>query len=62
MGKVMNSLIRKYPVWAFLLINYLISWTFLYPSYQIILQNDGITPLALIGFIGAYGPSIAVMY
>ncbi len=57
----MKSLIRRHPIWSFLLINYLISWSFLYPSYQIIKQNNEITPLALIGLIGAYGPSIAAI-
>lgn len=57
----MKKLILKYPVFSFLFINYLISWSFLYPSYQLILKNDGITPLALIGFIGAYGPTIAAI-
>ena len=57
----MKSLVRRYPIWSFLLINYIISWSFLYPSYQLIKQNDEITPLALIGLIGAYGPSIAAI-
>jgi CAAX protease family protein len=57
----MKTFIKEYPVWSFLIINYIISWSFLYPSYQIILKNDGITPLALIGLIGAYGPTIAAI-
>lgn len=57
----MKGLIRQYPIWSFLILNYLISWSFLYPSYQLILKHDGITPLALIGFIGAYGPTIAAI-
>lgn len=57
----MVRLIKRYPIWSFILINYAISWSFLYPSYQIIKANDGIVPLALIGFIGAYGPSIAAV-
>ena len=57
----MKKIVLKYPVWSFLLINYLISWSFLYPSYQIILSNEKITPLALIGLIGAYGPTIAAI-
>ncbi|MDX1407218.1 MAG: type II CAAX endopeptidase family protein [Saprospiraceae bacterium] len=57
----MKQLIRRYPIWSFLVINYLISWTFLYPSYQLILQSDGIPPLAFIGLIGAYGPTIAAL-
>ena len=58
---VMRQFIKKYPVWSFLIINYVISWTFLYPSYQIILREEKITPLALIGILGAYGPSIAAI-
>lgn len=57
----MKKPIQKYPIWSFLIINYLISWSFLYPSYQIILKNGEITPLALIGLIGAYGPTIAAI-
>lgn len=57
----MTTLIRKYPIGAFLLINYVISWSFLYPSYQLIKQSDDIPPLAFIGLIGAYGPSIAAI-
>ena len=57
----MKALIIKYPVAGFLILNYIISWSFLYPSYRLILANDGITPLALIGLIGAYGPTIAAV-
>ncbi len=57
----MKELVKKHPITSFLVLNYLISWSFLYPSYQLILKNDGITPLALIGFIGAYGPTIAAI-
>ena len=57
----MKSLIRKHPIWSFLAINYVISWTFLYPCYQLIKENEEIPPLALIGMIGAYGPSIAAI-
>lgn len=57
----MKTLVNKYPILSFLVLNYLISWSFLYPSYQLILANDGITPLALIGLIGAYGPTIAAL-
>lgn len=57
----MKAFIKKHPVWSFLILNYIISWTFLYPSYQIILEEQKITPLALIGLIGAYGPSIAAI-
>ncbi|MDW3652141.1 MAG: type II CAAX endopeptidase family protein [Bacteroidia bacterium] len=58
----MKALIKKHPIASFLLINYLISWPTLYISYQIILAEESITPMALIGFIGAYGPSIAAIW
>jgi membrane protease YdiL (CAAX protease family) len=57
----MEKIIKKHPIWSFLIINYIISWSFLYPSYQIILDQEKITPLALIGLIGAYGPTIAAI-
>lgn len=57
----MKKLIRENPIWSFLIINYLISWSFLYPSYRIIQAEGGITPLALIGLVGAYGPTIAAI-
>ena len=57
----MRSIIKKYPIASFLVINYLISWSFLYPSYQMILEHEGITPLSLIGLIGAYGPTLAAI-
>ncbi len=57
----MTNLIKQNPIWSFLIINYIISWSFLYPSYRLILDNEGIPPLALIGLIGAYGPSIAAI-
>ena len=55
------AFIRRNPVLSFLVINYAISWTFLYPSYRLIQINNGITPLALVGLIGAYGPTIAAI-
>ncbi|NNF33970.1 MAG: CPBP family intramembrane metalloprotease, partial [Saprospiraceae bacterium] len=57
----MKTIITKYPIWSFLIINYLISWSFLYPCYQLILNNDEIPPLAFIGLIGGYGPTIAAI-
>lgn len=57
----MLSFIKRHPVWSFLILNYLISWSFLYPCYRLIENNDSIPPLAFIGMIGAYGPSIAAI-
>jgi membrane protease YdiL (CAAX protease family) len=58
----MSSLISRYPLTSFVAINYAISWTFLYPAYQLLLHSHGgFPPLALIGLIGAYGPSIAAV-
>ena len=60
---MLRALVEKRPVASFVVINYLISWTFLYPCYRIILSaEDGtIPPLALIGFIGAFGPTLAAI-
>jgi len=60
---VLKSLIVKSPLGSFIVINYLISWTFLYPCYQMILSAEEGTfpPLALIGFIGAFGPTLAAI-
>ncbi|MEM9529791.1 MAG: CPBP family intramembrane glutamic endopeptidase [Pseudomonadota bacterium] len=57
----MKTWIRQHPILAFLILNYAISWSFLYPSYQLILRHEAITPLSLIGLIGAYGPTIAAI-
>jgi membrane protease YdiL (CAAX protease family) len=54
--------IARRPMLSFVVINYALSWAFLYPSYQILLGAHGsIPPLALLGLIGAYGPSIAAI-
>lgn len=55
--------IRKRPLIFYVILNYLISWTFLYPCYQIILNADeGSFPwLALIGIPGGFGPSLAAI-
>ena len=57
----MIRLIKQYPIWSFLIINYAISWSFLYPCYRIIQLEGKITSLALIGLLGAYGPTIAAL-
>ena len=57
----MKELVKQHPILSFLVLNYAISWAFLYPSYQMILKNDGITPLSFIGLIGAYGPTVAAI-
>ena len=60
---MLTTYIRNHPLIAFVLINYLISWTFLYPCYQLILnaEDDHFPMLALIGLIGAYGPTLAAL-
>ena len=60
---MLKSHIVKNPLISFVVINYLISWLFLYPSYQLLSNaEDGTFPiLALIGLIGAYGPTIAAI-
>lgn len=55
--------IRRWPLTCFILLNYGISWAFLYPCYRLLQSADegGFPPLALIGLVGAYGPSIAAV-
>ena len=55
--------IKKNPLIFYVGLNYLISWTFLYPCYQAILHaEEGSFPLlALIGIPGGFGPSIAAI-
>ena len=57
----MIHIIKKYPLISYVILTYVISWSFLYPSFQMILANDGITPLSLIGLIGAFGPTISAV-
>jgi len=59
----LKTYIRNNPLVSFVLINYLVSWIFLYPSYQLILNaEEGTFPLlSLIGLVGAYGPSISAI-
>jgi len=56
-------LIRKDPLISFVVVNYIVSWSFIYPSFQLILkaEDDKFPMLALIGIIGAYGPSISAL-
>lgn len=58
-----QKLIRQYPITSFLIINYTVSWTFLYPAYQLILAdpNGNLPPVAWFGMIGGYGPVIAAI-
>lgn len=55
--------IKKYPLISYVILNYVISWTFLYPAYQAILNaEEGTFPMiALIGIIGGFGPSISAL-
>jgi membrane protease YdiL (CAAX protease family) len=58
-----KSLVREYPLTVYVIFTYLFSWAFLIPCYRILLNAEkGTFPLfALIGFIGAYGPSITAI-
>lgn len=60
---MLRSLIAERPLGSFVVINYLISWSFLYPCYQAILNaEEGTFPrLALIGLVGAFGPTLAAI-
>jgi len=61
----MNSFkqsVKKRPLVFFVIVNYAISWSLLYPCYQIILNaEEGFPLLALIGIPGGFGPSIAAI-
>lgn len=58
----MQTLIRRYPLISFVVICYAISWSFLYPSLQLLLHSkSGFPPLALFGLVGAFGPSITAI-
>jgi hypothetical protein len=62
MATKIKGLAEKYPLVAYVVINYMISWTFLYPGYKLLLAAKGsFPPLALFGLIGGYGPSIATL-
>lgn len=54
--------ISHHPLISFIVINYTISWTLLYPAFRMILAAKGsFPPLAIVGLIGGYGPSIAAI-
>lgn len=57
------KLIRKWPLTFYVIFNYSISWIFLYPGLQAILNaEEGTFPwLALISIPGGFGPSIAAI-
>ncbi len=59
----LRTLAQRDPLIVYLLLNYAISWSFLYPCYQAILNAEEDTfPLwALIGIPGGFGPSIAAL-
>ncbi len=52
------------PIIFFILVTYLISWAFIYPSFQMILhsKDNNIPPLAYIGLIGQYAPAIIALF
>jgi membrane protease YdiL (CAAX protease family) len=57
-----KSVVKDHPLASYVLINYTISWAFLYPCYQLLLAAKGsFPPLALFGLIGSCGPSIAAL-
>ncbi len=59
----LRTLAHQRPLTFYILLNYLISWAFLYPCYQAILNaEEGTFPwLALVGIPGGFGPSIAAL-
>jgi uncharacterized protein len=58
----LRIVLKNHPLTCYVVINYVISWTFLYPCYRLLLTaKDSIPPLALFGLIGSSGPSIAAL-
>jgi membrane protease YdiL (CAAX protease family) len=65
---ILKNVIKQKPLLSYFIFTYIISWMFLIPSYKILLNAgwnqsglDSIPPLALIGLLGAFGPSIAAI-
>lgn len=56
-----RTLINRHPLIGFVAINYAISWAFLFPALQSLKHAKTFTPLALLGMVGQYGPSIAAV-
>jgi membrane protease YdiL (CAAX protease family) len=57
-----KSLGQKHPLVVYIVINYTISWVLLYPTFRLLLAAKGsFPPLALLGLIGGYGPSLAAL-
>ena len=52
------------PVILYIILTYLVSWAFIYPSFQMILhsKDNNIPPLAYIGLIGQYAPAIIALF
>ncbi|MCG8328003.1 MAG: CPBP family intramembrane metalloprotease [Chitinophagales bacterium] len=63
MKRVLTNFIQKRTLLFYVVLNYLISWGFLYPGYQAILNaEEGTFPLfALIALPGGFGPTIAAI-
>ncbi len=58
----LKSLGQKHPLVFYIVINYTISWALLYPTFKLLLAAKGsFPPLALLGLIGGYGPSLAAL-
>lgn len=55
--------IKKHPLIFFVIICYSISWTFLFPAYNALKNAEAgsFPPLALLGIIGGFGPSISAL-
>ena len=55
--------IKNHPLVFFIVICYSISWVFLFPAYNALKNAEEGTfpPIALIGIIGGFGPSISAL-
>jgi membrane protease YdiL (CAAX protease family) len=59
---LLKSLSQKHPLAVYIVINYTISWALLYPTFKLLLAARGsFPPLALLGLVGGYGPSLAAL-
>lgn len=66
--RTFRAALRRHSLTTYFVLTYLLSWAFLIPSYRILLDAgwaqdglDEVPPLALIGLVGAFGPTLAAL-
>lgn len=69
MESPITSRLHRYQLTAYFVLTYLVSWAFLIPSYWALLNAgwaqgglDEVPPLAFVGLIGAFGPTLAALF